>query len=230
MQDDYRRSAEETWDAIAESFDATRRHPWKQCLEYIQTLQNTDSVADVGCGNGRHLIPLATHCHFAIGVDISKRILEITHQILQKKNIRNASLIHADAVHLPLQNDSLDAILFIASLHNIRGKEYRCAAVQEMFRVLKPEGTGLISVWSRWQEKYRKFFAKQYLLGHSEFGDIDISWRQHALNIPRFYHLYSRRELLQELGQAGFVIENIQSVRIHSTRFPDNYFAVVRKR
>jgi tRNA (uracil-5-)-methyltransferase TRM9 len=230
MQGDYCRNAEKTWDAIAESFDATRHQPWDHCLEYIQTLKTTDIVADIGCGNGRHLIPCATHCRYAIGVDLSRRLLDITHHTLQKKNIRNTSLIHADAVHLPLQNNSLDAALFIASLHNIRGKNQRCSAVAELFRVLKPNGSGLISVWSRWQEKYRRFFAQQFFLNHSEFGDIDIYWRQHSLNIPRFYHLYSKREFLQELRQVGFIIETIQSVKFHSRRFTDNYFAVVRKR
>jgi len=133
-------------------------------------------------------------------------------------------------VHLPLQQNSLDAALCIASLHNIQGKEPRLHSLQEIHRVLIPSGTALISVWSRGQEKYRRFFLRQYFFHPGEFGDIDIYWRQHNLNIPRFYHLYSKREFIQELQHVGFSIENVQSVKIHSKRFPDNYFAVVRKR
>jgi tRNA (uracil-5-)-methyltransferase TRM9 len=230
MQSEYRCSAEETWDAIAVSFDFTRRQPWKQCLEFISNLKNTDVVADIGCGNGRHLIPSAEQCHSVIGIDISGKLLNIVQHTLNKKNIRNVSLIHGDAVQIPLQKNCVDAVLCVASLHNIQGKENRHRMIEEIYRVLTPGGTALISVWSRWQEKYRRFFLHQYFFRSGEFGDIDIYWRQHNLNIPRFYHLYSKREFIQDLQVADFSVDDFQSVKIHSKRFPDNYFAVVRKR
>jgi len=89
MQVDYRRRAEETWDAIAESFDSTRRLPWRQCLDYIATLKNTDTVADIGCGNGRHLTYCAEQCRSAIGVDISKKLLTIVQHTVDKKNSKS---------------------------------------------------------------------------------------------------------------------------------------------
>jgi alkylated DNA repair protein alkB family protein 8 len=230
MLSEYRRSTEETWDAIAESFDTTRRTPWKQCLDFIDTLKNTDIVADVGCGNGRHLVPCAEHCRFVIGTDISRKMLTIVQNTLEKKHIRNVSLIHADVVKMPVKDASFNAIMCIASLHNVRGKEPRSHAVKEIFRMLTPDGIALVSVWSRWQEKYWRFFTKQYFFRTEEFGDIDIYWRQHDLNIPRFYHLYSKKEFIQELQQAGFIIRDIQSVKLHSKRFPDNYFAIVQKK
>jgi ubiquinone/menaquinone biosynthesis C-methylase UbiE len=230
MQPEYRASAEETWDAIAESFDTTRQKPWKFCLDFIRTLKNTDVVADVGCGNGRHLLPCAESCSHAVGVDISQNLLRIVQKKLHNKNIGNISLIHADVVQLPLADNSLDAVLFIASLHNIQGKEHRRRALQEVARVLKSNGVALISVWSRWQDMYYKHFMKQFIVRSREFGDIDVFWRQHNLNVPRFYHLYSKGEFLRELRGAHFYIQSIQSVKIHAKRFPDNYFAVVEKR
>jgi tRNA (uracil-5-)-methyltransferase TRM9 len=230
MQPEYRVSAEETWDAIAESFDTTRQKPWKFCLDFIRSLKNTDVVADVGCGNGRHLLPCAENCSYAVGVDISRKLLRIVQKKLPNKSIFNVSLIHADAVQLPLADNSLDAVLFIASLHNIPGKEHRSHALQEVARVLKPNGFALISVWSRWQDMYWSYFMKQFIIRSREFGDIDVFWRQHNLNIPRFYHLYGKGEFLRELRGANFYIQSIQSVKIHSKRFSDNYFAVVEKR
>jgi tRNA (uracil-5-)-methyltransferase TRM9 len=230
MQPEYRASAEETWDAIAESFDTTRQKPWKFCVDFIRTLKNTDVAADVGCGNGRHLLPCAESCSHAVGVDISQNLLRIVQKKLHNKNIDNISLIHSDVVQLPLADNSLDAVLFIASLHNIQGKENRCHALQEIARVLKLNGVALISVWSRWQDMYYKHFMKQFIFRSRKFGDIDLFWRQQNLNVPRFYHLYSKGEFLRELRGARFHIQSIQSVKIHSKRFPDNYFAVVEKR
>ena len=229
MQSEYRFTAQNTWDAIAESFDTTRQKPWSYCLDFINSLRQNDVVADLGCGNGRHLFPCAIHCSHVFGVDISQRFLHIIDRKLQQTTHENISLIHGDVVELPFADLTLDAVLFIAALHNIQGREHRRAALREVARVLKPQGTALISVWSRWQDKFYRYFLKEFFIRNREFGDIDIFWRQHKLNIPRFYHLYSRSEFLQELQEAGLKIQHIESVRIHSKRFPDNYFAVVKK-
>jgi len=230
MSSAYRCIAQETWDAIAESFDVTRQRPWRYCLDFIDSLQGKDMVADVGCGNGRHLLPCADHCSSVFGVDISMRFLRIVQKKLQSRSLKNVSLIHADAVQLPFATDSLDGVLFIASLHNIQGKDHRRSALKEILRVLKPQGTALVSVWSRWQDRFYTYFLTQFFVRTCTFGDIDIHWRQHNLNVPRFYHLYSSREFRHELQQAGFEIQRMERVKIHSKRFADNYFAVVRKR
>lgn len=230
MQSEYRFIAQNTWDTIADSFDTTRQKPWQYCLEYIDSLKYTDVVVDIGCGNGRHLIPCTEQCHSVFGVDISTKLLRIVKKKLFAKSLNTVSLIHADAVHLPFQESCFDAALFIASLHNIQGKDHRRCALNEVARVLKPRGTALISVWSRWQHKYYRYFLKQLLTRAGEMGDIQIWWRQHNLNIPRFYHLYTRNEFHRELENAGLEIERLESVRLHSRQSPDNYFAVVRKR
>jgi ubiquinone/menaquinone biosynthesis C-methylase UbiE len=230
MQPDYRLTSQKTWDAIAESFDTTRQKPWKICLDFIHSHGNTDVVADIGCGNGRHLFPCAEQCFQVVGVDISQKLLRIVGKKIPYKTFHNISLVHADAMQLPFEDNSFDAVLCIASLHNIRGRQHRRTALQEIFRILKPDGCALISVWSRWQDRYYKHFLKQYLIGSGEFGDIEIYWRQHNLNIPRFYHLYGRGEFHRELKSAGFHIVNIDRLKIQAKRFPDNYFARVRKR
>jgi tRNA (uracil-5-)-methyltransferase TRM9 len=230
MQPAYRLTAQKTWDAIADSFDTTRQKPWKYCLDFISSLKDKDVVADLGCGNGRHLFPCAEQCSSVFGVDISLKMLSIVQQKLRIKSFRNVSLVHSDVVQLPFRDSIFDAVLFIASLHNIQGKEYRQTALKNVARVLKPQGTALISVWSRWQDKHYKHFLKQFFVRTRDFGDIDVYWRQHNLSVPRFYHLYGKGEFLQELQDAGFCIERIACVKIHSKRFSDNYFAIVRKR
>lgn len=230
MSDDYIENNEKTWDAIAKSFDVTRRKPWKQCIDFIDTLSKGDTAADICCGNGRHLIPLTGHCKNAIGVDISGELLHIVHRRLKEEKIQNASLIHSDVANMPLKNDFMDAILFIASLHNIKGRRKRIQSLREVKRVLNSNGRALISVWSRWQDKYRKQFLKKWFVqvGQTEFGDINIYWRQHGLDIPRFYHLYGKRELILDLQKAGLKTLEIQEVKLHSKKHPDNYFALVK--
>lgn len=230
MQPEYRSTAQETWDAIAESFDTTRNKPWEFCLEFIESLNKADTVADLGCGNGRHLFTCAKRCSHVIGVDLSLRLLRIVEKKLQDKSLRNVSLVHADVVHLPFADNSLDAVLFIASLHNIQGSDHRRAALKEVCRVLRPKGTGLVSVWSRWQDRFFKQTIMQTIIRPRYRGDVDIYWRTQNLNIPRFYHLYGRGEFLRELQAANLRIDRVINLRLHSKRFPDNYVAVIRKR
>jgi len=203
-------------------FDATRRKPWKQCIDFIDTF-----TKDVCWGNGRHLIPCAKRCKKAIGIDLSRELL----YIVQKK-LDIANLLHSNVVYIPLKHNTVDAVLYIASLHNIKGRDRRIQSLREVERILKNDGKALISVWSRWQDRYRKQFFKKWFtqMGQAEFGDIDIYWRQHGLNIPRFYHLYSKREFLSDLRKADLEIIDIQDVKMHSEKHPDNYFAVVKKK
>jgi len=223
--------SENTWNAIAKSFDVTRHKPWKQCIDFINTLPTNAIVADIGCGNGRHLIPCAQHCKKTIGLDISKELLNIVKKKLDENNLNNVTLLHSDVVNLPLKDNSVDALLYIASLHNIKGRKKRIQSLKEIKRILKKDGKAQISVWSRWQDRYRKMFLKKWFkqTKDTEFGDIDIYWKQHGLNIPRFYHLYSKREFLKDISEAGLEISDIQDVRMHSKKHPDNYFAVVKK-
>jgi len=231
MWSDHITTAEETWDAIAHSFDATRRKPWQQCLDFIDSLPKIAVVADIGCGNGRHLVPCAQHCQTVIGVDISRNLLSIVEQKLKERKITNTRLYHANVIQLPLNDESVDAVLYIAALHNVQGRDSRIQSLKEVNRILKTGGMALISVWSRWQDKYRIQFLKKWFtrIGAAEFGDIDIHWRQHGLDIPRFYHLYSKREFVNDLEKVGLEIVEIRGVKLHSKKYPDNFFAVVKK-
>jgi len=231
MFDNNKNKNQETWDSIAKSFDKTRSKPWKQCMDFIKTLKQSDIVIDIGCGNGRHLIPCAEQCKQVIGLDISRELLFIAKNKLAEKKLKNVIFFHSDAIYIPLKNESVDTVLYIASLHNIQGKEKRIQSLIELKRILKKDGSALISVWSRWQDKYRKQFFKKWFISKSksEFGDIDIYWRQHGLNIPRFYHLYSKREFLEDITKAGLEIEEIESTKISSNKYPDNFFALVKK-
>lgn len=220
-------NTQHTWDCIANSFDHTRNKPWKQCIEFINTREHNEIGADLGCGNGRHLLPFSKKFQKVIGVDISGKLLTITKEKLMKRKITNTSLIKASLTHLPLQSNSIDSILYIAALHNIKSQSLRLKSLQEIRRILKKNGTGLISVWSRNQPKFQKKIPNQKQDDTHEQGDIIIHWRQHKLNVPRFYHLYTKDEFISDIKQAKLNIHYIQEAMLSSKTQPDNYFAIV---
>lgn len=231
MSKDHSIESEKIWNSIAKSFDSTRRKTWKECIDFINDLPKNSIVADIGSGNGRHLIPCAKQCKKVIGLDISDELLKIVQKKVDENKLNNVELIHSDAVSIPLKNDSVDAILFIATLHNIPERRRRINALEEINRILKPDGKAIISVWSRWQDKFRQHFVNRCFKRYErkEFGDIKLHWRQHGLNVPRFYHLYDKREFSNDLEKAGLEIIEIQNAKIHSKKYPDNYFAIVKR-
>jgi ubiquinone/menaquinone biosynthesis C-methylase UbiE len=234
MEKELSYSAEKTWDIIAQSFHNTRRKPWKQCISFIENISIDSTVLDLGCGNGRHLIPIAKKSKKAIGVDISSNLLKIIQNRKQELDMRNIELIHANLIDLPIKTESIDSALYIAALHNIKIRENRIKSLQELYRVLKKECVALISVWSRDQEKFYDFFNNQkynqYIKNKDfEDGDIEIYWKQNKLNIPRFYHLYKKNEFEKDLITAGFKIVKIKNEFISSKEIPDNYFSLIIK-
>ena len=228
MNNKNKKSPEEIWDTIAESFDRTRRKPWEKCIEFIESLPKTSVIADMSCGNGRHLIPAAEHCKQALALDISGELLKISQKKVINKNLNNVSFLHSDIIYIPVKNNTFNAVLYIASLHNIKGRDERIRSLEEVKRIINNGGNALISVWSREQERFRDCFTNR-TDSSTELGDITIYWRQNNLNVPRFYHLYSKEEFIEDLKQSGLKIEQISEARIQSKKYTDNYFSIVRK-
>ncbi len=221
------RTEQKTWDAIAESFDCTRNKTWPHCIDFIKKTNHQTSAVDLGCGNGRHLIPLANNCNQAIGIDLSRKLLTITRQKLNRNQITNTTLFQASLTHIPLNSDSIDTALYIAALHNIRTKQLRIKSLMELKRILKKGGKALISVWARNQPRFQKKIISAKQNNMLEEGDIILYWRQHQLNVPRFYHLYTKDEFISDLKKAKLKIKDLKEAFIISKTIPDNYFVIV---
>jgi len=216
------------WNAIAESFDETRQHPWRECLDFIAAHDGTG--LDIGCGNGRHLAPLAERCSSVIGLDGAPAMAAVARRNVQRQGLDNVTVVVADATRLPVASDAVDIALFIASLHNIPGRRHRIAALRELRRVLKPGSRALISVWSKWQDRFRMYSLRQLLTPWKTAGDVMVPWKKNGMQVERFYHLYGRGELRRDIRRAGLHITRLWSARKASKRHPDNHFAVVTAR
>ena len=223
---------QETWDSIAKSFHKTRKNSWQPCLDFISSLTNDAVVGDFGCGNGRHTIEIARSGKKVIGIDISNNLLQIIKQ--NTKIYHNITLIHGNLTSVPIKDYCLDAILFIASLHNIPRKNKRVQSLKEAFRVLKSGGRMLLSVWNLHHKEINKIndnvlsldIEKNYL----ETGDVFIFWNRDSFNIPRFYHFYTEDEIIKEARTVGFHIDLFIPVKIASKKHPDNYFLYLTKK
>jgi len=117
--------------------------------------QDGDVLLDIGCGEGRHLIHAClVHNLLGVGMDLSIADLRTTRERFSHFAGHNPKSIFSvqqtDATCLPFADNSVDKIICSEVLEHI---ENYTGVLQEIKRVLKPEGILAISVPRAWPEK-----------------------------------------------------------------------------
>jgi alkylated DNA repair protein alkB family protein 8 len=58
------------YDNIAKDFDRTRYKIWPEIKKFINNLDSNSLVGDIGCGNGKNMLPIRKDLIFK-GIDLS---------------------------------------------------------------------------------------------------------------------------------------------------------------
>lgn len=131
------------YDNIADHFSGTRYQAWPQVDEFVQSLPEGTTLADIGCGNGKYL---STNPNIiTIGCDISFNLLKLAHD-------RGCNVAVGDSLAVPLRSNSFDNTISIAVLHHIASRKRRIESINEMLRITRPGGQVLITVWAKEQD------------------------------------------------------------------------------
>jgi SAM-dependent methyltransferase len=105
-------------------------------------------VLAVGCGAGRESLALAKAGFATVGIDLSQMLLR--RAISHSRDVPQLSYALANAVSLPLRDKSIDYVFMLAQvLGCVRGAKMRRSALKEAARVVRPEGTILVSLYRR---------------------------------------------------------------------------------
>ena len=217
------------WQALATSFDQTRTKPWDTVRAFLAELPPASRVLDAGCGNGRHALLVPQEGHQLVGLDLSRKLVEIARA---KVHSEKAGWVEGAIEKLPFKDASFDAVTALAVLHHVRGQRERVAVLKEFVRVLRPGGRILVSVWARDQPRFG--IGKEPVPPADgrpvEVGDAHVRWTQHGLDVPRYIHLFTWTEWRHELDAAHASIERIWPEAIMTKEEPDNFFAVLRRK
>lgn len=148
-----------------------------------------NSIMDLGCGTGRHTIYLAEHGFKVHATDISEHGLEITKAKAKKLNLNNIEFKQHDMRDIPFDNNSLDGILCVWTTGH-GTLEDACKNVNEIYRILKPNGVVVIDYVSIDDVNYGKGteIAKDTFINNVE-GEEDIP--HHYSTIEELKELYS---------------------------------------
>jgi ubiquinone/menaquinone biosynthesis C-methylase UbiE len=129
---------------------------------------------EVGTGTGRFSVPFG----IKIGVEPAKNMATIAHS-------RGINVISAFAENLPFDHNSIDFALMITTLCFV---DNPLIAIQEIFRILKPNGIIIIGIIDKESELGRKY----------ESMKIESTFYNDAI-------FYSTNEVTQLLVTSGFV-------------------------
>jgi tRNA (uracil-5-)-methyltransferase TRM9 len=214
-------SLAKVYDVIAESFDSTRKYPWKEVSEFIEKILSSDFVLDLGSGNGRHTKLLTQQSRGTIGMDISFNILKLSLMKELDGITRDINLVNSDAVKLPFKDNVFDKLISIAVIHHLDTEENRCCVFSEIFRILKKDGLAQISCWLKSHPR----FLKDDLRDKVQAGEkeIIVPWTlKNGEKISRYYYLFEINEIEELAKNAGFSI-------IESKESNHNLFLTIKK-
>ncbi|NIB43037.1 class I SAM-dependent methyltransferase [Pseudomaricurvus alkylphenolicus] len=165
-------------------------------------LRNGDRILDVGCGEGRHTIGAYLSAEVeAIGIDLSENDLQTAQERFddfeEKDNPRKSvQFQRANALKLPFDDNSFDKVVCSEVLEHI--PDYK-GVLQEIDRVLKPNGLLAVSVPRAWPEEICWRLSRPYRQvegGHIRIFNAtqlrhdveDIGWRRYARHWAHALH------------------------------------------
>lgn len=157
--------------------------PW-----YLKYIKKSDNVLDIGCANGSHTIKCSKKCENITGFDYNEDSLAIAKNMIKRNCIKNIKIFKHDAEEkFPFKKNQFDKILFLDTLEHLNK---RCFVLNEVRRVLKPNGLLFLSIpnidtsWKGLQKK----------AGLSPYSDSD-----HKIE-------YTKDSIREELKCSGFKI------------------------
>lgn len=204
------KKVEKDYNLIAKEWNLTRSTPRPYQIKTTGGIKKGDRVLDVGCGNAVLYDCLASKSIDYIGLDLSGNLLKLAKKRIPKLG-RNqkVKLVKGNIINLPFEDQLFDWVLALAVLHHIPSKELQEQSVKEIYRVLKPKGHGVISVWNLYTSyAENKFKIKEQLKKNpSSWSEKDLltPWKATPkITVQRYLYSFDKEELRKLLQSVGF--------------------------
>jgi SAM-dependent methyltransferase len=188
----------------------------------LQHCPTTGRIIDLGCGTGRLLIPLAKRGNWVLGVDLSEAMLHQAAVRAQQAGV-TVQLLQANLARLDmLAGVSFEgAACLFSTLGMVIGAEARQAVLRGVYRLLKPGGRFVLHVHNLWFNLHTPLGRRWLLsnrvnawLGREPFGDRVMPLHQGIVGLT--LHLFTRREAVRLLREAGFGIVDVRPVSLQA--------------
>lgn len=160
----------------------------------LEAIDRRDIVLDLCTGTATTSIKIAGHRPETkiVGIDISKEMLRVAREKLQKKRIKNVKLYSMDATNTKFKSKCFDKVLISLVLHEL-DEPLADKMIKEAARVLKDHGTLIVTEWEPSKVLWRKIlFLPLHLLE------------------PKPYRTFIKKDMYEYFGRFGLeIVEEI---------------------
>ncbi|MFC1622451.1 class I SAM-dependent methyltransferase [Patescibacteria group bacterium] len=209
-----------SYEKIASDFSDTRNRSWQETdLVISKHIKDNFKILDLGCGNARLLKSLQKNNFKNLdytGLDNSNKFIKKNQdskfQIPNSKFL-NIKFIKGDILNLKhFKNNEFNTVFMIAIFNHIPSEQLRQKVLNEIYRILKPNGKLIMTNWNLWNVKNKKSIWKYNLklsfpeLGKLSFRDVITLWQN---KYPLYYRAFTLRELKKLFKKSNFkILEN----------------------
>lgn len=170
------------YDDFAGWYERERHHGYHAMLDRLQVgiarpLSHGNDVLEIGCGTGMILKEIAPVARRAVGIDISRGMLE-------QAEARGLDVVEGSATALPFADASFDfaySFKVLAHVEDIR------AAMREVGRVLRPGGRAALEFYNRRSLRYLVKRLKRPHAISDTTNDTEVYTRYDDINDVRGY-------------------------------------------
>ena len=136
-----------------------------------------EKVLEVGCGIGTDLVEFAKNGAKVTGMDLSEDSVKLTKLNFKLRNLKYDEILLGDAESLPFEDASFDFVFSIGVIHHTPSIEN---AINEIYRVLKPDGTAIILVYAKgWKHYIKRCFIH---------GILRFKWIRYGFSWQKVYN------------------------------------------
>lgn len=123
---------------------------------FISDIDTTNLRAlDLGCGGGRHSEMLGHAGCNVSSIDVNPAMLRETQSRLSSQSLDN-DVRFGSILDIPYDNETFDLVVTTGVLHQAKTVEEYMQAMQELARVVKPQGVVLLNIFTNgvWDDTY----------------------------------------------------------------------------
>jgi ubiquinone/menaquinone biosynthesis C-methylase UbiE len=111
---------------------------WSQLVSFLKA-KKVNSILDLGCGTGSHMLELAKQGFQVSGFDVSQKGIDIAQQQFNQNNLKADFKVGSMHERLPFSDDFFDAVLSLRTINHGTKRELEYT-IGEIYRVVKPNG------------------------------------------------------------------------------------------
>ena len=204
------------YNSIADKYSRVREKDWREFnFLFDKYLSPNDKVLDLGCGNARFYQSFKNKNVDYLGIDVSSKLIEIA------KNNYPEGKFEVSSIESIL-SDSFNKVYSIAVLHHIPSHEFRLNFLKEIKRVLKDNGSLVLTVWNLKEKMKPRSFLDWFRL---DKGDVFLPWYGSR---DTYFHCFNLEELIQLVSEAGFDVIDKGEILVGERPY-SNFYIVGRK-